>query len=199
MRHSTSPGGRPCGSPARHRAAQGRPVPDGRAFRFQVPRQMATVLDPVEAAGSRWVPIRDILDFGLHCLRPVPGLPDEMRYPSIDLDGLPLWGFTYRLITHWLGLDMPPHSGLESAASVLEFLVGRGRACKSGLGRIGRPTGGQCPRGHTGCRGAGALLDARAACARDQPAACEGGCDSDCRAPVRRVCDFCGALVEPRF
>jgi 8-oxo-dGTP diphosphatase len=101
-------------------------------FVFQVPRQMATVLDPVEAAGSRWLPIRDILDFGQHCLRPVPGLPNEMRYPSIDLDGLPLWGFTYRLITHWLGLDTPPHSGMDSAASVLEFLVSRGARLQSG-------------------------------------------------------------------
>ena len=101
-------------------------------FVFQVPRQLATVLDPVEAAGSRWVPVRDILDFAQHCLRSVPGLPDEMRYPSIDLDGLPLWGFTYRLITHWLGLDTPPLNGLESAGMVLQFLVNRGATLQSG-------------------------------------------------------------------
>lgn len=101
-------------------------------FVFQVPRQLATVLDPVEAAGSRWVPVRDILDCGLHCLRPVPGLPDEMRYPSIDLDGLPLWGFTYRLITHWLGLDTPANTGREAAGLVLQYLLGRGAALQGG-------------------------------------------------------------------
>ena len=55
-----------------------------------------------------------------------------MRYPSIDLDGLPLWGFTYRLITHWLGLDTPVQSGIESAGRVLQFLVSRGAALQSG-------------------------------------------------------------------
>jgi 8-oxo-dGTP diphosphatase len=101
-------------------------------FVFHVPGQLPTVLDPVEAAGARWVPVQDLLDATQHCLRPVPGLPDEMRYPSIDLGGLPLWGFTYRLITHWLGLDTPAPSGLESAKAVLQFLVNRGAALQSG-------------------------------------------------------------------
>ena len=30
-----------------------------------------------------------------------------MRFPSVELDGTPLWGFTYRLIADWLGLATP--------------------------------------------------------------------------------------------
>jgi len=101
-------------------------------FVFEVPQQLPTILDPVEAAGSCWVPVRQILDISRHCLRAVPGLPDEMRYPSVDMEGLPLWGFTYRLITRWLGLDTPPTAGAESAERVLQFLLQLGLRVESG-------------------------------------------------------------------
>jgi hypothetical protein len=40
-----------------------------------------------------------------HFMRAVPGMPPEMRFPCVELPAVPLWGFTYRLIADWLGLD----------------------------------------------------------------------------------------------
>lgn len=76
-------------------------------FVFHVDHELPTVLDAREAAGSLWVPLRDLRDPSRHALRAVPGQPPEMRFPSVELDGTPLWGFTYRLIAEWLGLASP--------------------------------------------------------------------------------------------
>ena len=61
-------------------------------------------LVPMEATASLWVPLRDLRDLTRHTLRPVPGQPPEILFPSIELNGIPLWGFTYRLIADWLSL-----------------------------------------------------------------------------------------------
>jgi 8-oxo-dGTP diphosphatase len=95
-------------------------------FVFRVDGQLATVLDPGEAAGAAWVPIRFLRDPTAHVLRPVPGRPREMLFPAVELSGAPLWGFTYRLITSWLGLDPDPGSGREAARAVLDFLLSQG-------------------------------------------------------------------------
>jgi hypothetical protein len=65
----------------------------------------------------------------MHSMTTVPGLPSNWLFPAIDLKGVPVWGFTYRLATDWLGL-LPEHSLLEEAGfgmacRVLDFLVSR--------------------------------------------------------------------------
>jgi len=50
------------------------------------------------------MPLSRMLDPSQHAMRPVPGRPADVLYPYIELNGTPLWGFTYRLIREWLGL-----------------------------------------------------------------------------------------------
>jgi 8-oxo-dGTP pyrophosphatase MutT (NUDIX family) len=99
-------------------------------FVFRVLEEFATVLNPHEAVDALWVPVSLLLDRGRHALRPVPGRPPELLFPSVDLNGLPLWGFTYRLITDWLELGPPLQpkelAGLEAAGLVLDFLLSQG-------------------------------------------------------------------------
>ncbi|HLK70000.1 MAG TPA: CoA pyrophosphatase [Bryobacteraceae bacterium] len=99
-------------------------------FLFRVEQEFATVLNPDEAAGALWVPLPLLLDPAHHALRPVPGRPREMMFPSVDLSGVPLWGFTYRLITDWLELvpkEKPVEAvGLAAAETVLQYLVSLG-------------------------------------------------------------------------
>ncbi len=96
-------------------------------FVFRIDYQMPAIPDPRETARAEWVPMSLLTDPARHCLRPVPGVAPEVLFPSIDLTGAPLWGFTYRLITEWLGLGaMDPDAGLAAAGCVLEFLAARG-------------------------------------------------------------------------
>ncbi|MGA2741393.1 MAG: CoA pyrophosphatase [Bryobacteraceae bacterium] len=74
-------------------------------FVFSVDAEQPVTLDPREAVEAVWVPLSVLRDPGRHALRPVPGLPREVRFPAIDLNGVPLWGFTYRLITDWLDFN----------------------------------------------------------------------------------------------
>jgi 8-oxo-dGTP pyrophosphatase MutT (NUDIX family) len=80
-------------------------------FLFGVDGELATVLEPREAAAALWVPLHELRDPTRHTLRPVPGRPPAMLFPAIELPGIesqatPLWGFTYRLIMDWLGLPI---------------------------------------------------------------------------------------------
>jgi 8-oxo-dGTP diphosphatase len=95
-------------------------------FLFQVDYELATTLDPREAAQALWVKRSVLVDPARHCLRPVPGRPREMLFPCIELEGAPLWGFTYRLITDWLGLGADMQAGLQAASEVLAFLASQG-------------------------------------------------------------------------
>jgi 8-oxo-dGTP pyrophosphatase MutT (NUDIX family) len=99
-------------------------------FLFRVEGELATVLDPREAVEALWVPLAVLRDPARHALGPVPGRPREMLFPSVQLQGAPLWGFTYRLLTDWLGLGPKQRpveqAGLEAATTVLEFLLSRG-------------------------------------------------------------------------
>lgn len=96
-------------------------------FVFRVDCRLETVLDAREAAGADWVPLTLLRDPVSHHLRPVPGRPSHMLFPAVDLCGAPLWGFTYRLITAWLGLDPPvERAGAAAAESVLGFLLTNG-------------------------------------------------------------------------
>jgi 8-oxo-dGTP diphosphatase len=103
---------------------------------FSIARQLATVPCPRETAEALWVPTYILRDPLLHHLQIIPGMPQEMRYPGIDLNGMPLWGFTYRLITDWLDLG-PTHrpveqAGFEAAELVLAFLLSRGLTLEHG-------------------------------------------------------------------
>ena len=74
-------------------------------FVFRVEAPLATRLDPREAVEAIWVPLSMLRDPARHFMRAVPGMPPEMRFPCVELPAVPLWGFTYRLIADWLGLD----------------------------------------------------------------------------------------------
>jgi 8-oxo-dGTP pyrophosphatase MutT (NUDIX family) len=99
-------------------------------FVLRIDCQQATVLDRGEAAEAVWVPLDDLRNPARHCLRSVPGRPPEMRYPAIELNCVPLWGFTYRLLTDWLGIfpqEQPAEqAGLAVANAILEFLQSQG-------------------------------------------------------------------------
>ncbi len=116
--------------PPRFALRQVRPYLLVAPFVFHVERALPTVLQPEEAVGALWTPVAALREPARHVLTPVPGRPAEMLFPAVPLDGLPLWGFTYRLITGWLGLepDQLPvdQAGLAAATGVLEFLLAQG-------------------------------------------------------------------------
>jgi 8-oxo-dGTP pyrophosphatase MutT (NUDIX family) len=99
-------------------------------FVFSVGDEQPVRLDPLEAVEAVWVPLSVLRDPARHALRPVPGLPPEVRFPAIELNGVPLWGFTYRLITDWL--DLNPHerpieaAGFQAACALLDGLIAHG-------------------------------------------------------------------------
>jgi 8-oxo-dGTP pyrophosphatase MutT (NUDIX family) len=99
-------------------------------FLFCVDRVLPTTPDPREAAEALWIPLGVLRDPARHGMRPVPRLPREMAFPAIELNGTPLWGFTYRVMTEWLGLHAPRQSieaiGFESASLLLNYLLARG-------------------------------------------------------------------------
>ena len=74
-------------------------------FVFQLPAALPTILNPREAVESIWLPLDTWRDRSQHGVRPVPGRPEQMRYPSIEVNGVPVWGFTYALINQWLRLE----------------------------------------------------------------------------------------------
>lgn len=102
-------------------------------FVFHVESELATILDPMEAAHAEWVPLRLLRDTSRHRLRNVPGIPPDTYFPAVDLDTAPLWGFTYRLLADWLGLRVEG----DPAAAVARFVEARGasdvaRLCEPG-------------------------------------------------------------------
>jgi 8-oxo-dGTP pyrophosphatase MutT (NUDIX family) len=102
-------------------------------FVFRVESELATILDPLEAAHAEWAPLRILRDPARHRLRNVPGIPPDTYFPAVEMDGAPLWGFTYRLLSDWLGLTV---NG-DAAAAVARFVEERGvsdiaRLCQPG-------------------------------------------------------------------
>jgi ADP-ribose pyrophosphatase YjhB (NUDIX family) len=73
-------------------------------FVFSIDHELPTQADPEEAAEAIWVPVRVLRDPARHAVQSVPGMPAEKQFPGILLNGVPLWGFTYKLITDWLGV-----------------------------------------------------------------------------------------------
>jgi len=106
------------------------------AYRFRVDAELPTVLDPEEAAEARWVPLELLRDPARHSMRAVHRLPEEMAFPAVELNGTPLWGFTYRVLAEWLGLypqeTARDQAGFEAARRVLEFLLAGGLPLRQG-------------------------------------------------------------------
>lgn len=105
-------------------------------FVFEVDYQLATILDPREASDATWIPVSALLDPARHALRSVPGRPADVMYPCVALNGAPLWGFTYRLLTDSLGLRprRPPaeQTGAGAAQRVLDYLLSQGLELQRG-------------------------------------------------------------------
>ena len=110
-------------------------------FLFRAEAQLGTQLDPEEAAEAVWIPLSLLRDPARHCLTAVPRLPPDKIFPAIELNGVPLWGFTYRVITEWLRLhaqeSAPEKPGFEAARLVLEFLLAHGTKLRSDWRRDG--------------------------------------------------------------
>jgi 8-oxo-dGTP pyrophosphatase MutT (NUDIX family) len=101
-------------------------------FVFRVDSELATILDPLEAAHAEWVPLSLLRDLSRHRLRNVPGIPPDTYFPAVDLDGAPLWGFTYRLLSDWLGLRPTGEPAEEVQRFVAERGFSLGRLCEPG-------------------------------------------------------------------
>jgi len=71
-------------------------------FLFCVEDEMPAVPDPREAVEALWAPLKVLRDPARHALLPVPGMPADQLFPAVELNGVPLWGFTYRLLKEWL-------------------------------------------------------------------------------------------------
>jgi 8-oxo-dGTP pyrophosphatase MutT (NUDIX family) len=105
-------------------------------FVFRVDTELPLTLDAREAAEALWVPLDELRDPARHALWPAPGLPPEVRFPAIDLNGVRLWGFTYRLITDWL--DLNPHErpmeevGFQVVRTLLDAVIAHGCVLEHG-------------------------------------------------------------------
>lgn len=104
-------------------------------FVFRVPRELPASVDLREAVEARWAPLSTLRDPARHCLQCVPGRPQAFRFPAVELDTTPLWGFTYRLITVWLG--QVPRPSPAFAERVLEFLIEQGLPLAEGWAKRG--------------------------------------------------------------
>jgi 8-oxo-dGTP pyrophosphatase MutT (NUDIX family) len=105
-------------------------------FVFRVDDEPPAKLDPREAVEALWAPLAELRDPARHALRPVSGVPPETRFPAISLNGLPLWGFTYRLIADWLELNPQDHLGalgLQVAQTLLAEVLAKGCALDHGF------------------------------------------------------------------
>jgi len=104
-------------------------------FVFRVEGELPTVVDPEEAVEAVWMPLNVWTDPVMHSMSTVPRLPNNWLFPAIDLKGVPVWGFTYRLATDWLGLlPEPPlleEAGFAMATRALEFLLSCGLTLNS--------------------------------------------------------------------
>ena len=119
-------------------------------FVFRVESELPVTPDPREAVEAIWVPLSTLRDPVCHAFAQVTGLPSNSWFPSIDLNGVPLWGFTYRLITYWLGLNPPlaelQGAGFQEADALLTFLLAQGLALRgawesSGSARVAEISG----------------------------------------------------------
>jgi 8-oxo-dGTP pyrophosphatase MutT (NUDIX family) len=80
-------------------------------FVFDVDSELPVTLDLREAVEACWIPIATLLDASQHSMRSIPGMPAEAMFPCIELGSMPLWGFTYRLLSDWLGIAPAEQKG----------------------------------------------------------------------------------------
>ncbi len=97
-------------------------------FVLRVDTELPALPDLVEAVEALWVPLSLLRDPARHSLHNVPGVPPEILFPAIDLNGVPLWGFTYRLITELLGLlpSDQANASFQAAGRLLNALLTAG-------------------------------------------------------------------------
>jgi 8-oxo-dGTP diphosphatase len=99
-------------------------------FLFRIEHTLPTVLDIREAVEAVWMPLSRVRDMAEHRLQNVPGMAAEIHFPAIELNGMPLWGFTYRVLCEWLGLatvaEDPATAGSRAAEMILDFLLSQG-------------------------------------------------------------------------
>ena len=98
---------------------------------FRAEGELATVLDPAEAAHAVWIPLRVLRDPARHCLRNVPRGARDLFFPAVDLDCAPLWGFTWRVLVEWLRVGPRQELG-EVADALLAFVAARGCTIEHG-------------------------------------------------------------------
>ena len=103
-------------------------------FIFHVDEALPTTVDPEEAVEAVWMPLSEWRDAARHRLRTVPNMPETCLFPAVDWCSHPVWGFTYRLTTEWLGLFAAgplEAAGAAVAQQVLDFLLAGGLRLKS--------------------------------------------------------------------
>jgi 8-oxo-dGTP pyrophosphatase MutT (NUDIX family) len=119
-------------------------------FLFRIEHILPTVLDFREAVEAVWMPLSRIRDLAEHRLQNVPGMAPEIHFPAIELNGMPLWGFTYRVLCEWLGLATVPEDpaavGSRAAQIILDFLLSQGLTLEQawterGTGKVARVRG----------------------------------------------------------
>lgn len=77
-------------------------------FVLEVSQPPAIRLDSQEAVAATWLPLAEFRDGRRHGVQSGPGIPDGRRVPGLMLEGVPLWGFTYRVLCGWLDVSVPP-------------------------------------------------------------------------------------------
>jgi 8-oxo-dGTP pyrophosphatase MutT (NUDIX family) len=85
--------------------SSGRLVPVA-PYLFQVETPVAPVVNEREAAEAHWLPLSVLRDRSRHQIHTGSGIPAGMRVPGIALNGVPLWGFTYRVLCAWLAIPI---------------------------------------------------------------------------------------------
>lgn len=83
-------------------------------FHLSVDQRPALTLDAREVAAIRWCPVSELRDRGRHQCGRVPG-GGERDWPHCDLDGTPLWGFTWRVLGNWLDFSCSGHRPCHGA------------------------------------------------------------------------------------
>lgn len=72
-------------------------------FLFEIPETLPLQLDSIECAAGYWVPESHLRDRDAHSF--ITPLPDPAkRFPSIQLEGGHIWGFTYKVLVDLLKL-----------------------------------------------------------------------------------------------
>lgn len=70
-------------------------------FHLQLAQQPTLIPDSREVAAYRWCSFAELGERNHHQIGPVPGGGDHL-WPHIEVDGTPLWGFTWRVLQAWM-------------------------------------------------------------------------------------------------